>query len=188
MNNKVPKILFVVFLFISCDSGFYLPISGFTPKKKSFKYYDRNFVLPDDTKLRVNEHYICLYENPGRNEISVNLLTFFDDGLVNSWSTSLEGLEFYLERQIEYPKNIRRDETAGPFGYFGIEKDSVFFTMKAHYRMEFPWKGYAIIYSEGDSLFVSESSKDHVFAKRRSFIKKYVLLSKSKFMDILNDQ
>lgn len=105
------------------------------PDNEEFVYYDRNFEISDDTKLKTKSFYF--YEGTGwdgeQYSAAYTYLSFKDDGVVLYMSnTGITPEEAIIMPGIYNPKrkrNKRPKDLHDDFGFYTISSDSIFFTI-----------------------------------------------------------
>lgn len=121
------------------------------PWKTSFEYYDKNFCLPQNTKLKTSGSYLLVtgtFSEGGEKAPLCDFLTFREDGVVKLCVTFCNVEHAFLSNTCD-----------DIFGYYKILGDSIFFTTKSFYRHK-PNYYYGIV-KENSLLLTLKSGSTH---------------------------
>ncbi|MCR6639872.1 MAG: hypothetical protein NVV82_13055 [Sporocytophaga sp.] len=92
------------------------------PRDKAMEYYDKNFVLPDSSKLRTDGIYYHIYQDEyGKSDVSV--YQFHKNGKLRGGAL--------VNSTLKIRSNMF--ETSEIRGYYKFDGDSLRFTKDAHY-------------------------------------------------------
>lgn len=116
LKNNI--LLYLVLYFLTSCNNFNW-MNGSDPGKRSFKYYNKNFKLDTNSKLKTNIKYVFKMDSLDK----FRTLIFFSNGFLNKYFTKgLNGID------------PQRPEARNIMGYYMTRKDSIFFTTKSYYQ------------------------------------------------------
>jgi hypothetical protein len=135
-------IILIVCMILIQSCGFYIPMNGGNPSKKSFEYYQKGYTIDILTStLKIERKYIRIDSFALNSDSLVDILVFFVDGFLNDHPTiGINGV------------SGRRSESGSIMGYYQLKKDSIFFTTKSYYQQFIATRYKGRISSNGDTL------------------------------------
>lgn len=139
LKRGVVRYIFLIVLIVGNGSCRKHLISR-EPREKAMKYYNKDFILSDASKLRINGVYYRIFSDEHGNKW-VGLFQFYKNGKLRS--ASMVNSTLMIKDNM-----LKNDEVRG---YYKFDGDSLRFTRDAHYfRKSQEYVGYF----NGDTLFL----------------------------------